>query len=156
MNFSCDCYVLICNNKNNDDIFDPLNNYDIKPELKGYNKSLISLNESNDIINVRLNSLKEEGNIKIDSDLIINIVILENMKKIIHYRNKYKKEKNNIEILLNKKEKNYDEIIKCIYNKYFCLSLVLSNNKNINFIFLTYNSFKTWLKIFDGFCKRNT
>lgn len=150
-NLSCDCYILISNNKNN---FDPLNNYDIKPELKGYNKSFINLDKTNNVINVRLNYLKEEGNIRIDASLIENIIILENMKKIIYYRNKYKKEKNNIQILLNKKEQNCDEIIKCIYNKYFCLSLVLSNDKIIHFIFLTYKSFKTWLKIFDDFCKK--
>ena len=150
-NLNCDCYILISNNKNN---FDPLNNYDIKPELKGYNKSFINLDKANNVINIRLNYLKEEGNIRIDANLIKNIIILENMKKIIYYRNKYKKEKNNIQILLNKNEENYDEIIKCIYNKYFCLSLVLSNDKIIHFIFLTYKSFKTWLKIFDDFCKK--
>ena len=150
-NLNCDCYILISNNKNN---FDPLNNYDIKPELKGYNKSFINLDKANNVINIRLNYLKEEGNIRIDANLIKNIIILENMKKIIYYRNKYKKEKNNIQILLNKNEENYDEIIKCIYNKYFCLSLVLSNGKIIHFIFLTYKSFKTWLKIFDDYCKK--
>ena len=150
-NLNCDCYILISYNKNN---FDPLNNYDIKPELKGYNKSFINLDKANNVINIRLNYLKEEGNIRIDANLIKNIIILENMKKIIYYRNKYKKEKNNIQILLNKNEENYDEIIKCIYNKYFCLSLVLSNDKIVHFIFLTYKSFKTWLKIFDDYCKK--
>ena len=154
IHLSCDCYISICNSSSNNIIFDPLNNYDIKPESKGFNKSLISLDKDNKVINIKLNYLKEETNIKIDTKLIVNIIILQNMKKIIYYMNKYQKEKNNnIQLLLNNKDENIDEIIKCIYNKYFCLSLVLSNNKIINFIFLTYNSFKTWLKIFDDFCK---
>ena len=74
------------------------------------------------------------------------------MKKIIHYINKYEKEKNKIElILINEKGINTDELIKYIYNKYFCLTLELMNEKVINIIFLTYENFKTWLKIFDKF-----
>ena len=153
----CDCYILICNLSKNS-IFDPLNDYDIRPESKGYNKSLISL--ENKIINIKLNHLKEEVNLKIDLNSIINITILENMKKIIYYRNNFKIGKNNVTQLLLNKEKeekiiNLEEIIKCFYNKYFCLSIVLSNGKIINFIFLTYNSFKIWLKLFDDFCQKN-
>ena len=74
------------------------------------------------------------------------------MKKIIHYINKYEKEKNKIElILINEKGINTDELIKYIYNKYFYLTLELMNEKVINIIFLTYENFKTWLKIFDKF-----
>ena len=158
---NCDCYILICNESNNI-IYDPLNDYDIKPEIKGYNKSLISLLKNN--INIKFNYLKEEINLEISLNLIVNIIIHQNMKKIIYYLYKYNKEKNNnIKILLNEEnEKNkgknneeFEEIIKCIFNKYFCLSIVLSNKKIINFIFLTYNSFKSWLKLLDNFYQKN-
>ena len=52
---------------------------------------------------------------------------------------------------MNEKGINTDELIKYIYNKYFCLTLELMNEKVINIIFLTYENFKTWLKIFDKF-----
>ena len=153
------CYIHITNLSNNIE-FDPLENYNIKPETKGYNKSLISF-DNNDI-NITFNQMKEEINIIINKIDIKNIIIHPNMKKIIHYITKYKnKDKNNIQLLLKEeKEKgkceiNFDELIKCIYNKYFCLSLVLSNEKKINIIFLTYHFFKTWLKIFDEFCENN-
>lgn len=72
------------------------------------------------------------------------------MKKIIHYMKKYNKDKNNIELILMKEnEINSDDLIKCIYNKYFCLSIDLENDKTLNIIFLTYENFKVWLKIFD-------
>ncbi len=58
-------------------------------------------------------------------------------------------------ILANEKEISSDEIIKYIYNKYFCLSLELENNKIINIIFLTYENFKSWLKIIDKFNDSN-
>ena len=70
---------------------------------------------------------------------------------------KYNKEKNNIEIILkNEKEISSTELIKFIYNKYFCLSLILENGKVINIIFLTYENFKIWLKIFDKFHENYT
>jgi len=153
------CYIHITNFSNNIE-FDPLENYNAKPEAKGYNKSLISFDNNN--INIIFNQMKEEINIIINKIDIKNIIIHPNMKKIIHYITKYKnKDKNNIQLLLKEeKEKgnskiNFDELLKCIYNKYFCFSIVLSNEKKINIIFLTYNIFKTWLKIFDEFCENN-
>ena len=153
------CYIHITNLSNNIE-FDPLENYNVKPETKGYNKSLISF-DNNDI-NITFNQMKEEIHIIINRINIKNIIIHPNMKKIIHYITKYKnKDENNIQLLLKEeKEKgnneiNCDELIKCIYNKYFCLSIVLSNEKKINIIFLTYCIFKTWLKIFDEFCENN-
>lgn len=154
------CYILITNIQNEID-FDPLKEYNIKPESKGYNKSLIILDNNN--INIIFNQLKEKIKITINKNMIKNIMIHQNMKKIIYYTKKYNKiPKNNIQILLKEEENknqlneiNTDELIKCIYNKYFCLNILLSNDKIINIIFLTYSNFKIWLKIFDEFCKNN-
>ena len=78
------------------------------------------------------------------------------MKTIIHYKKKYNNQKDKIKLILtNEKEISSDEIIKYIYNKYFCLSLELENNKIINIIFLTYENFKSWLKIIDKFNDNN-
>ena len=78
------------------------------------------------------------------------------MKTIIHYMKKYNNQKDKIKLILtNEKEISSDEIIKYIYNKYFCLSLELENNKIINIIFLTYENFKSWLKIIDKFNDSN-
>ena len=152
-----DCYILI-SNIFEDINFDPLENYDIKPEIKGYSKSVISL--ENNIISIYFNQIKENSNIKIKTTLIKKIIVHQNMKKIIYYMKKCKKEKNNIKLLLNdeninKNEINFDELIKCMYNKYFSISIILSDKKIINIIFLTYISFKTWLKILDKFCQNN-
>jgi hypothetical protein len=155
-----DCYILITNIKNEID-FDPLRDYNIKPETKGYNKSLIILD--NDNINIIFNQIKDKIQININKYIIKNIMIHQNMKKIIYYNSKYKYvQKRNIQLLLKEEEKknefneiNLDELIKCIYNKFFCLNVLLSNEKIINIIFLTYNSFKIWLKIFDEFCMNN-
>ena len=156
-----DCYILI-NHLSNKIDFDPLKDYDIKPESKGYTKSLICLDKND--IKITFNEIKEEIKIIINKNKIKNIFILPNMKKIIHYNKKYKNEKiNNIQILLSEEKlkdnnniEDFDELLKCIYNKYFCLSIVLSNNKKINIIFLNYETFKTWLKIFDKFCENNS
>ena len=130
--------------------FDPIKDYDKKPESKGFNKSLIYFENEN--INIIFNQLKNDLNLKISYNSIKRIIINPVMKKIIHYINKYEKEKNKIElILMNEKGINTDELIKYIYNKYFCLTLELMNEKVINIIFLTYENFKTWLKIFDKF-----
>ena len=144
-----DCYILIQNAFINID-FDPIKDYDKKPESKGFNKSLIYFENEN--INIIFNQLKNDLNLKISYNSIKRIIINPVMKKIIHYINKYEKEKNKIElILMNEKGINTDELIKYIYNKYFCLTLELMNEKVINIIFLTYENFKTWLKIFDKF-----
>ena len=144
-----DCYILIQNAFMNMD-FDPIKDYDKKPESKGFNKSLIYYENEN--INIIFNQLKNDLNLKISYNSIKRIIINPVMKKIIHYINKYEKEKNKIElILMNEKGINTDELIKYIYNKYFCLTLELMNEKVINIIFLTYENFKTWLKIFDKF-----
>ena len=144
-----DCYILIQNAFMNMD-FDPIKDYDKKPESKGFNKSLIYYENEN--INIIFNQLKNDLNVKISYNSIKRIIINPVMKKIIHYLNKYEKEKNKIElILMNEKGINTDELIKYIYNKYFCLTLELMNEKVINIIFLTYENFKTWLKIFDKF-----
>ena len=144
-----DCYILIQNAFMNTD-FDPIKDYDKKPESKGFNKSLIYFENEN--INIIFNQLKNDLNVKISYNSIKRIIINPVMKKIIHYINKYEKEKNKIElILMNEKGINTDELIKYIYNKYFCLTLELMNEKVINIIFLTYENFKTWLKIFDKF-----
>ena len=144
-----DCYILIQNAFMNNE-FDPIKDYDKKPESKGFNKSLIYYENEN--INIIFNQLKNDLNVKISYNSIKRIIINPVMKKIIHYINKYEKEKNKIElILINEKGINTDELIKYIYNKYFCLTLELMNEKVINIIFLTYENFKTWLKIFDKF-----
>ena len=154
-----ECYVLI-SNISTGIYFDPLHDYDIRPELKGYNKSLICLDNNNNI-NINFIQIKEEVKIKINVNLIKNIIINQNMKTIIYYLKKYKtKKNNNIRLLLIEENKNdngldIDELIKCIYNKYFCLSIALSNDKLINIIFLTYNDFKKWLKILDDFYQNN-
>ena len=144
-----DCYVLIKNKSENIE-FNPIKDYDIKPESKGFNKSLICF--ENDIINIIFNHMKDDLNIKIHSKSIKRIIINPIMKTIIHYMKKYNNKKDKIKLILtNEKEISSDEIIKYIYNKYFCLSLELENNKIINIIFLTYENFKSWLKIFDKF-----
>ena len=154
-NINSECYVLISNISTVTN-FDPLNDYDIKPELKGYNKSLIILDNNN--ININFMEIKKE--IKINTKLIKNIIINQNMKKIIYYLHKFKKKNNNIQLLLIEEKNNdggldLDELIKCIYNKYFCLSIILTNDKIINIIFITYKDFKSWLKILDVFFQKN-
>ena len=142
-----DCYILIKNSLDNIE-FDPIKDYDTKPETKGFNKSLIYF--ENDNVNIIFNRIKEDLNIKINYNSIKQIKVNPIMKKIIHYMKKYNKEKNKIElILMNETGINSNELIKFIYNKYFCMSLELTNEKVINIIFLTYENFKTWLKIFD-------
>ena len=144
-----DCYILIKNSSENIE-FNPIKDYDIKPESKGFNKSLISY--ENDNINIIFHHIKDDLNIKINSKSIKRIIINPIMKTIIHYMKKYNKQKDKIKLILtNEKEISSDEIIKYIYNKYFCLSLELVNDKTINIIFLTYENFKSWLKIFDKF-----
>ena len=144
-----DCYILINNSSENIE-FNPIKDYDIKPESKGFNKSLISY--ENDNINIIFHHIKDDLNIKINSKLIKRIIINPIMKTIIHYMKKYNKQKDKIKLILtNEKEISSDEIIKYIYNKYFCLSIELVNDKTINIIFLTYENFKSWLKIFDKF-----
>ena len=148
-----DCYILIKNKSENIE-FNPIKDYDIKPESKGFNKSLICF--ENDVINIIFNHIKDDLNIKIYSKSIRSIIINPIMKTIIHYMKKYNKQKNKIKLILtNEKDISSDEIIKYIYNKYFCLSLVLENDKIINIIFLTYENFKSWLKIFDKFIDSN-
>jgi hypothetical protein len=146
-----DCYILIENNINNIKLLDPIKDYDIKPESKGYNKSSIIYQD--ETINIIFNQIKENINIKIDKYSIKNIIINPIIKKIVYYMKKYNKEKNKLELILSDKnlEINKDELIKYIYNKYFCLTLLLTNDKVINIIFLTYENFKIWLKIFDSF-----
>ncbi len=149
-----DCYILIQNAFMNMD-FDPIKDYDKKPESKGFNKSLIYFEKDN--VNIIFNQIKENINIKIDYNSIKHIIINPIMKKIIYYMKKYNKEKNQIElILMNETGINSNELIKFIYNKYFCMSLELINEKIINIIFLTYENFKTWLKIFDKFVDNKT
>ena len=149
-----DCYILIKNSFDNIE-FDPIKDYDAKPESKGFNKSLIYFEKDN--VNIIFNQIKENINIKIDYNSIKHIIINPIMKKIIYYMKKYNKEKNQIElILMNETGINSNELIKFIYNKYFCMSLELINEKIINIIFLTYENFKTWLKIFDKFVDNKT
>jgi len=148
-----DCYILIKNKSDNIE-FNPIKDYDIKPESKGFNKSLICF--ENDIINIIFNHIKDDLNIKIHTKSIKKIIINPIMKTIIHYMKKYNNQKDKIKLILtNEKEISSDEIIKYIYNKYFCLSLELENNKIINIIFLTYENFKSWLKIIDKFNDNN-
>ena len=147
------CYILIKRASENIE-FDPIKDYDIKPETKGFNKSLIFF--ENNIINIIFNQIKEDINIKILPNSIKQIIINPIMKKIIHYMKKYSQEKNKIDLILTSENGiNSDELIKYIYNKYFCLSLILVNDKSINIIFLTYENFKSWLKIFDKFFENN-
>ena len=149
-----DCYILIKNSFDNIE-FDPIKDYDTKPESKGFNKSLIYFEKDN--VNIIFNQIKENINIKIDYNSIKHIIINPIMKKIIYYMKKYNKEKNQIElILMNETGIDSNELIKFIYNKYFCMSLELINEKIINIIFLTYENFKTWLKIFDKFVDNKT
>ena len=148
-----DFYILIKNSSENIE-FNPIKDYDIKPESKGFNKSLICF--ENDIINIIFNHIKDDLNIKIHTKSIKRIIINPIMKTIIHYMKKYNNQKDKIKLILtNEKEISSDEIIKYIYNKYFCLSLELENNKIINIIFLTYENFKSWLKIIDKFNDSN-
>ena len=135
-----DCYILIKNKSDNIE-FNPIKDYDI-------------ICFENDIINIIFNHIKDDLNIKIHTKSIKRIIINPIMKTIIHYMKKYNNQKDKIK-LTNEKEISSDEIIKYIYNKYFCLSLELENNKIINIIFLTYENFKSWLKIIDKFNDNN-
>ena len=69
--------------------FDPIKDYDKKPESKGFNKSLIYFENEN--INIIFNQLKNDLNVKIGYNTIKRIIINPVMKKIIHYINKYEK-----------------------------------------------------------------
>ena len=60
------------------------------------------------------------------------------------------------DIKLNEEMKmDTKDIIKCIYNKYYCLSVILCTEKRINIIFLSYEPFKAWLKILDDIIEKN-
>ena len=76
-----DCYILIQNAFMNMD-FDPIKDYDKKPESKGFNKSLIYYENEN--INIIFNQLKNDLNVKISYNSIKRIIINPVMKKIIH------------------------------------------------------------------------
>ena len=81
-----DCYILIQNAFINMD-FDPIKDYDKKPESKGFNKSLIYYENEN--INIIFNQLKNDLNVKISYNSIKRIIINPVMKKIIHFLAKY-------------------------------------------------------------------
>lgn len=158
INTTIDCYIRFSNKINEYD-FDPINDYDIKPELKGYIKSLINL--SGKVIKIKQN---QNNCYNIEIKEIINIKIHENMGKINYIIRKYKKlntNNNNIENILKDIKLNEEmkmdtkDIIKCIYNKYYCLSVILCTEKRINIIFLSYEPFKAWLKILDDIIEKN-
>ncbi len=142
----CDCFIQLVDEHTQID-FNPLKDYDNKLENLNFNKSVIQLNKSNKTLDIT--QIQKEP-IEININLLEKTVVIGCMKKVLNVIQLYKTEyQNNIQLILS--DKNLckqipnDDIIKCIYNKYYLFSIILSIGKKINLIFLTYKTFKNWL-----------
>ena len=142
----CDCYIELVDENTQID-FNPLKDYDKKLENLNFNKSIIQLNKSNKTLEIT--QIQKEP-IEININLLEKTVVIGCMKKVLNIMQLYKSVyQSNIQLILS--DKNLckqipnDDIIKCVYNKYYLFSIILSIGKKINLIFLTYKTFKNWL-----------
>ena len=142
----CDCFIQLVD-ENVQIEFNPLKDYDKKIENLNFNKAIIQLNKSNKTLEIT--QIQKEP-IEININLLEKTVVIGCMKKVLNviqlYKNNYK---SNIQLILSDKNLSEqipnDDIIKCVYNKYYLFSVILSIKKKLNLIFLTYKTFKNWL-----------
>ena len=142
----CDCFIQLVD-ENVQIEFNPLKDYDKKIENLNFNKAIIQLNKSNKTLEIT--QIQKEP-LEININLLEKTVVIGSMKKILNviqlYKNNYK---SNIQLILSDKNLSdqipNDDIIKCVYNKYYLFSVILSIKKKLNLIFLTYKTFKNWL-----------
>ncbi len=142
----CDCFIQLVD-ENVQIEFNPLKDYDKKIENLNFNKAIIQLNKSNKTLEIT--QIQKEP-LEININLLEKTVVIGSMKKILNviqlYKNNYK---SNIQLILSDKNLSEqipnDDIIKCVYNKYYLFSVILSIKKKLNLIFLTYKTFKNWL-----------
>ena len=159
------CYFKIINKYERR--FNPLNVTDKTPEFIGYNIGLISIDFTNKLLLLTDSKIDEKNifnhknkNLKIDFKQLSNIIIQNYMKGIIKiytfylkYNQKCEKEPNrNIRSLnkfihlkeLNDIDMDDNQKIKSALCKYFSFTIVLSEKKNLEVIFLNFNEFKFW------------
>ena len=159
------CYFKIINKYERR--FNPLNVTDKTPEFIGYNIGLISIDFTNKLLLLTDSKIDEKNifnhknkNLKIDFKQLSNIIIQNYMKGIIKiytfylkYNQKCEKEPNrNIRSLnkfihlkeLNDIDMDDNQKIKSALCKYFSFTIVLSEEKNLEVIFLNFNEFKFW------------
>ena len=142
----CDCFIQLVDENTQID-FNPLKDYDKKLETLNFNKSVIQLNKSNKTLEIT--QIQKEP-IEININLLEKTVVIGCMKKVLNVIQLFKSEyQSNIQLILSDKNLSKqipnDDIIKCVYNKYYLFSIILSIRKKINLIFLTYKTFKNWL-----------
>ena len=145
-----ECYIQLINSNVNQKDFNPLIESDIIPEEKKFTKGAIRLSKDYQTILITQQG-KEDLNVNIN--LIEKTIVNGAMKTIINIIQLYKKKYNgDIKKLLSDTEfiekeikMSKDCLLKCVYPKYYYFSILLTVNKKINILFLTFKSFKLWL-----------
>ena len=159
------CYYKIMNKYERR--FNPLNVTDKTPEFIGYNIGLISIDFTNKLL-LLTDSKNDEKNffnyknktLKIEFKQLSNILIQHFMKGIIkiytfylRYNQKCEKEPNrNIRSLnkfihlkeLNEIDMDDNQKIRSALCKYFSFTILLSEEKNLEIIFINFDEFKFW------------
>ena len=159
------CYYKIINKYERR--FNPLNITDKTPEFIGYNIGIISIDFTNKLLLFTDSKNDEKSffnyknkNLKIDFKQLSNITIQQFMKDIIKiytfylkYNQKCEKEPNRNIRSLNKfihlKELNHinmddNQKIKSALCKYFSFTIILSEEKDLEVIFINFDEFKFW------------
>ena len=159
------CYYKIINKYERR--FNPLNITDKTPEFIGYNIGIISIDFTNKLLLFTDSKNDEKSffnyknkNLKIDFKQLSNITIQQFMKDIIKiytfylkYNQKCEKEPNRNIRSLNKfihlKELNQinmddNQKIKSALCKYFSFTIILSEEKDLEVIFINFDEFKFW------------
>ena len=143
-------------NKNNSK-FNPLNkisNESLSNSPYNFIKSSISLNKSYNSIRIGLTAKLDPIDIYIKD--IEYTIVSSSMKNMIEMYRSYKKYIKNgigkcdkdsfIKNEMNKnKNLNYEYINKCIENKKYYFTLFVEENQQMEFIFFSYDDFKTWI-----------
>ena len=132
----CDCFIQLVDENTQID-FNPLKDYDKKLETLNFNKSVIQLNKSNKTLEIT--QIQKEP-IEININLLEKTVVIGCMKKVLNVIQLFKSEyQSNIQLILSDKNLSKqipnDDIIKCVYNKYYLFSIILSMEKNKFYVF---------------------
>ena len=149
------CYFRKTNN--NYSKFNPINkisNENLCKEPYYFIKSSISLNKSYKSIRIGLTNQLDP--IDIDIKDIEYTIVRTSVKMIIEIYRDYKQWKKNGKencnkdfFIKNEMEKysnlNYDYINKCIDNKNFNFNLLVKKKQQMEFVFCSYDDFKTWI-----------
>ena len=163
------CYFRILNLNNTNKIYNPLENIFLSQLCKSpYNfiKSTLQFNKKEDTINIFPSVQLESIKIKIEkierafinSDMKIAIDIFLRFKK---YKNLCVNEDNNRFIKEIKKGNiiyNHlkdEEIKRYCNNKYFVFTIIIKNEKKIEFLFCSYEEFILWNNAISFFIKNN-